>query len=128
MAIWRESSKRVPFRNATERNAESVTFIATSTYGIQQREYCYEEGSSRGAVGFSASKCQFELTSNAESLSAFLRFLADFRDFLPFGSRSSGCLSGYRDDEPVPFGPQNRHVWRDKSGLSVVSRESLHSS
>jgi hypothetical protein len=35
--------------NNTERDSNSATFIHASTYRIHQREYCYEEGFSRGA-------------------------------------------------------------------------------
>jgi hypothetical protein len=33
----------------TERDSNLATFIPASTYGIRQREVCYEEGSSWGA-------------------------------------------------------------------------------
>jgi hypothetical protein len=41
---------RNPFQTEpTERDSNSATVIPASTYGIHQREDCYEEGSSRGA-------------------------------------------------------------------------------
>ena len=42
-------SKSVPFVLATERDSNSATCFAAITYGIRKREYCYEEGSFRGA-------------------------------------------------------------------------------
>ena len=51
----RKSSKRVPIVFATERDSNSVSRFATGACDIRKREYCYEEGSFRGA-DFSAAK------------------------------------------------------------------------
>jgi hypothetical protein len=48
-------SKRVPFVLGTERDSNSTSNDLTITYGFEKREYCYEEGSFRGAC-FSVTK------------------------------------------------------------------------
>ena len=39
---------------ATERDSNSPTSIISTAYAFEKREYCYEEGSFRGALEFSA--------------------------------------------------------------------------
>ena len=46
-----ESSKRVPIVFDTERDSNSATAYAASSYDNRKREYCYEEGSFRGGAG-----------------------------------------------------------------------------
>jgi len=50
------SSKRVPTNLATERVSNSPTTAISTAYVIRKREYCYEEGSFRGAFPDSCEK------------------------------------------------------------------------
>jgi hypothetical protein len=45
----RKSSRRVPSVFTTERDSNSATTCAPCSYDNSEREYCYEEGSFRGA-------------------------------------------------------------------------------
>jgi hypothetical protein len=45
---------RVSLAPTTERDSESINCLPPYTYRLSPREYCYEEGPSRGATGFRA--------------------------------------------------------------------------
>jgi hypothetical protein len=44
------------YRFGTERDSNSPTAAVSTDYGIRKREYCYEEGTARGADLFSAER------------------------------------------------------------------------
>ena len=54
-------------KTTTEKDSESAYSCSAVTYGIRKREYCYEEGPSRGACRISRTSPALELTRNAES-------------------------------------------------------------
>jgi hypothetical protein len=75
----------VPYRNATEKASNSATSIATSTYEIHQREYCYEEGSFRGAFSSELEKLATRVTRKRRkpTHSAFFFFRHTAKGLMP---------------------------------------------
>jgi hypothetical protein len=58
----------VSVQTRTERDSNSPTVIGSSTYGICKRQYCYEEGPSRGAFSFATNFCHTPVTSKRPEL------------------------------------------------------------
>ena len=59
-------SKRVPSERATERDSESAILAGETGYSVRKREYCYEEGSFRGAFHSASKLADNPLTKIAE--------------------------------------------------------------
>jgi hypothetical protein len=99
----------------TERDSNSATTYAATSYDNRKREYCFEEGSFRGAPFFSTKLAATPVNARRRelSLAAFSRFLA-FPQGLTSIAISFPALSVSRDAERraestimVATGPRN---------------------
>ena len=87
------SSKRVPNVLATERDSNLATCFAVSTYGFRKREYCYEEGSFRGARLLSMERNDTPVNARGRKIGrwaycVFGPFLRGFATIRPYSKKS----------------------------------------